>query len=125
MIKFLLGRLMQGILVLSTLYTITFFLAKAMPGEPFTSEKNVSAETKANIRKLYGPTLMGAILRLSKEHYHRRLLGHFHKQRKTGQGHHCPILSQLPYSRTLRIGFRGRNWDSNRRSFRSSKKQLG
>ncbi len=25
-----------------------------MPGEPFTSEKNVSAETKANIRKLYG-----------------------------------------------------------------------
>ncbi|MEC8779175.1 MAG: ABC transporter permease, partial [Verrucomicrobiota bacterium] len=54
MIKFLLGRLMQGILVLFTLYTITFFLAKAMPGEPFTSEKNVSAETKANIRKLYG-----------------------------------------------------------------------
>ena len=32
MIKFLLGRLMQGILVLFTLYTITFFLAKAMPG---------------------------------------------------------------------------------------------
>ena len=54
MIKFFLGRLMQGILVLFTLYTITFFLAKAMPGEPFTSEKNVSAETKANIRKLYG-----------------------------------------------------------------------
>ncbi len=54
MIKFLLGRLMQGILVLFTLYTITFFLAKAMPGEPFTSEKNVSAETKASIRKLYG-----------------------------------------------------------------------
>ena len=25
-----------------------------MPGEPFTSEKNISAETKANIRKLYG-----------------------------------------------------------------------
>ena len=41
-------------LVLLALYTITFFLAKAMPGEPFTSEKNVSAETKANIRKLYG-----------------------------------------------------------------------
>ena len=54
MIKFLLGRLLQGVLVLFTLYTITFFLAKAMPGEPFTSEKNVSAETKANIRKLYG-----------------------------------------------------------------------
>jgi len=46
--------LLQGLLVLFALYTITFFLAKAMPGEPFTSEKNVSAETKANIRKLYG-----------------------------------------------------------------------
>jgi oligopeptide transport system permease protein len=52
--RFLIGRLLQGLLVLFALYTITFFLAKAMPGEPFTSEKNVSAETKANIRKLYG-----------------------------------------------------------------------
>jgi len=52
--RFLIGRLFQGLLVLLALYTITFFLAKAMPGEPFTSEKNVSAETKANIRKLYG-----------------------------------------------------------------------
>jgi oligopeptide transport system permease protein len=52
--RFLVGRLLQGLLVLFALYTITFFLAKAMPGEPFTSEKNVSAETKANIRKLYG-----------------------------------------------------------------------
>lgn len=54
MFRFLIGRLLQGLLVLFALYTITFFLAKAMPGEPFTSEKNVSAETKANIRKLYG-----------------------------------------------------------------------
>ena len=54
MFRFLVGRLLQGLLVLFALYTITFFLAKAMPGEPFTPEKNVSAETKANIRKLYG-----------------------------------------------------------------------
>ena len=54
MFRFFIGRLFQGLLVLLALYTITFFLAKAMPGEPFTSEKNVSAETKANIRKLYG-----------------------------------------------------------------------
>ena len=52
--RFLIDRLLQGVLVLFALYTITFFLAKAMPGEPFTSEKNISAETKANIRKLYG-----------------------------------------------------------------------
>ena len=54
MLRFLIGRVLQGFLVLFALYTITFFLAKAMPGEPFTSEKNISAETKANIRKLYG-----------------------------------------------------------------------
>ena len=39
MFRFLIGRLFQGMLVLLALYTITFFLAKAMPGEPFTSEK--------------------------------------------------------------------------------------
>ncbi len=54
MLRFLTDRILQGALVLFALYTITFFLAKAMPGEPFTSEKNISAETKANIRKLYG-----------------------------------------------------------------------
>ena len=54
MARFLIDRLFQGVLVLFALYTITFFLAKAMPGEPFTSEKNISPETKANIRKLYG-----------------------------------------------------------------------
>ena len=54
MLRFILGRLLQGFLVLFALYTITFFLAKAMPGEPFTTEKNVSETTKQNLRKLYG-----------------------------------------------------------------------
>ncbi len=54
MIRFIFNRFLQGLLVLFALYTITFFLAKAMPGEPFTSEKNVSEFTKQNLRKLYG-----------------------------------------------------------------------
>jgi len=54
MFRFILGRLLQGLLVLFALYTITFFLAKAMPGEPFTTEKNVSETTKQYLRKLYG-----------------------------------------------------------------------
>ncbi len=54
MFRFILGRLLQGLLVLLALYTITFFLAKAMPGEPFTTEKNVSETTKQYLRKLYG-----------------------------------------------------------------------
>tara|TARA_B110000116_G_scaffold8014_1_gene6855 strand:- start:19 stop:948 length:930 start_codon:yes stop_codon:yes gene_type:complete len=54
MIRFIINRLLQGLLVLFALYTITFFLAKAMPGEPFTTEKNISEEAKAYQRALYG-----------------------------------------------------------------------
>ena len=54
MLRFITNRFLQGIIVLIALYTITFFLAKAMPGEPFTGEKNVSETTKQYIRKLYG-----------------------------------------------------------------------
>ena len=53
MFRFILGRLLQGLLVLLALYTITFFLAKAMPGSRST-EKNVSETTKQYLRKLYG-----------------------------------------------------------------------
>ena len=54
MLRFIASRLLQGLFVLFALYTITFFLAKAMPGEPFTSEKNLSEESKAYQRALYG-----------------------------------------------------------------------
>lgn len=54
MLRFLARRLLQGLIVLLALFTITFFLAKAMPGEPFTSEKNVSESIKENMRKKFG-----------------------------------------------------------------------
>ena len=54
MLRFIINRLLQGLLVLFALYTITFFLAKAMPGEPFTTEKNISEEAKAYQRAIYG-----------------------------------------------------------------------
>ncbi|MCB1079135.1 MAG: ABC transporter permease [Verrucomicrobiae bacterium] len=54
MLRFLARRLLQGLIVLFSLFTITFFLAKAMPGEPFTSEKNVSEAIKENMRKKFG-----------------------------------------------------------------------
>ena len=51
-----------------------------MPGEPFTSEKNISAETKANIRKLYGlDRPLWEQYYVPQEHYHRRLLRDLHK----------------------------------------------
>jgi len=54
MLRFIANRLLQGLLVLVALYTITFFLVKAMPGDPFTGEKNISEATKANMRKKFG-----------------------------------------------------------------------
>ncbi len=54
MFRFITNRLLQGLLVLLALYTITFFLVKWMPGDAFTTEKNMSEETKANMRKKFG-----------------------------------------------------------------------
>ena len=54
MLRFIANRLLQGILVLFALYTITFFLAKAMPGDPFTGEKSISEEAKFQKRERYG-----------------------------------------------------------------------
>lgn len=39
MFKLLLSRLLQGVLTLFVLITITFFLVKAMPGSPYTEDK--------------------------------------------------------------------------------------
>ena len=54
MLRFITNRLLQGIIVLIALYTITFFLIKAMPGDPFTGEKNIAEETKQLMREKYG-----------------------------------------------------------------------
>ncbi|MFT4549546.1 MAG: oligopeptide transport system permease protein [Verrucomicrobiales bacterium] len=54
MLRFVVNRLLQGLIVLLALYTITFFLIKGMPGDPFTGEKNISEEVKANMKKKYG-----------------------------------------------------------------------
>ena len=54
MLRFISNRLLQGLLVLLALYTITFFLVELMPGDPFTGEKNISEATKANMRKKFG-----------------------------------------------------------------------
>jgi oligopeptide transport system permease protein len=54
MIKNLLSRLLQGLVVMFVLFTITFFLVKAMPGGPFQSEKAIPAHIKAKIEAYYG-----------------------------------------------------------------------
>ena len=54
MIQNLISRLLQGVLVLFVLFTVTFFLVKAMPGGPFQSEKTIPAHIKEKIEIYYG-----------------------------------------------------------------------
>lgn len=44
MLKIILSRLGQGLLVIFFLYTVTFFLVRLMPGDMFTSDKALTAQ---------------------------------------------------------------------------------
>ena len=44
MLPFILRRFAAMLVVLFCVVTITFFLVKAMPGSPFTSERNIPDE---------------------------------------------------------------------------------
>jgi oligopeptide transport system permease protein len=54
MIKVILGRLLQLIPVLWILVTLTFFLSKSIPGGPFSAERQVTPEVKAQLDAYYG-----------------------------------------------------------------------
>ncbi len=55
MLSNLIGRLLQGILVLFVLFTVTFFLIKALPGGPFKSgEKAIPEHIRLKIEAYYG-----------------------------------------------------------------------
>ena len=55
MLANLIGRFFQGILVLFVLFTVTFFLIKALPGGPFKSaEKAIPEHIRTKIEAYYG-----------------------------------------------------------------------
>ena len=55
MLKNLIGRFLQGILVLFVLFTVTFFLIKQLPGGPFKSaEKAIPEHIRLKIEAYYG-----------------------------------------------------------------------
>jgi oligopeptide transport system permease protein len=54
MIRYLLNRLVQGIVVLVVLFTLTFFLVKAMPGGPFQTEKAIPDHVRERMEAYYG-----------------------------------------------------------------------
>ena len=54
MFRFIARRLLETIPVLLIIITATFFMIRFVPGGPFTSEKAVTPEIKANLEAHYG-----------------------------------------------------------------------
>lgn len=54
MIKFLTKRALQGVVVIFVLQTITFFLVRALPGNPFMGERKLPEHVLAQLNSLYG-----------------------------------------------------------------------
>ena len=54
MIKLLFKRLGQGCLVILVLQTITFFLVRMLPGNPFLGERKLPEHVMAQLNALYG-----------------------------------------------------------------------
>jgi oligopeptide transport system permease protein len=54
MVRFIVQRLAQGVVVLLAIYAITFFLVAATPGSPFSSERAIRPEILAQIEAFYG-----------------------------------------------------------------------
>jgi len=51
MLKTIIQRLLQGVVVVFLLYTITFFLVKQLPGKPYIQEKSASPEIQLELDK--------------------------------------------------------------------------
>ena len=54
MLRFIFQRLLQGLLVLFVLLTISFFLISALPGDAFVKEKKMSEEALQEQRARFG-----------------------------------------------------------------------
>ena len=54
MLKVILSRLLQTVIVVFVLVTFVFFAVRAIPGNPFIDDKALSAEDEAAMEKLYG-----------------------------------------------------------------------
>ncbi len=54
MFKFILTRLLHGLLVVILLVSITFFLVRLLPGHPFLGERKLPEHVLAQLNELYG-----------------------------------------------------------------------
>ena len=61
MTKLLLRRLGQGVLVIFVLETITFFLVRMLPGNPFLGERKLPQHVMEQLNALYGLNQSGIV----------------------------------------------------------------
>lgn len=54
MLKYILKRILSAVITIFFIITITFFLMKAIPGNPFAAEKMPNAEIQAAMMAKYG-----------------------------------------------------------------------
>ena len=54
MLKTILSRIIQTLLVVFLLVTFVFFAVRAIPGNPFASDKGMTAEEQASLEAYYG-----------------------------------------------------------------------
>lgn len=71
MFKFILNRLAQSVPVLLIIITLTFFMVRLAPGDPFSSERAVSPQIREALLKQYG---LGDPLPVQYVHYLGKLL---------------------------------------------------
>ena len=54
MLRYILKRVFSALITIFFVITITFFLMKAIPGDPFTAEKMPNPEIRAAMMAKYG-----------------------------------------------------------------------
>ena len=54
MIRYIIKRLVYAVLTLFVLISLTFFMMRMLPGNPFIGDKTVSATAMANMNAKYG-----------------------------------------------------------------------
>lgn len=54
MMRFLFKRVLQGVVVIFVLETLTFFLVRALPGNPFMGDRKLPEHVLAQLNSLYG-----------------------------------------------------------------------
>jgi len=74
MLKFIIRRFFSSIITIFVIITIAFFLIRSVPGDPFSSEKNMPKEIRENLNKKFN---LDKPLLVQYFHYLKNLVLHF------------------------------------------------